>query len=286
VNKRLRFATSITVLLVTTALFVHYIDVHPSLVTQLEHVSPITLLVLLTLTCTATATLTLILHYSLHLCNASISVKENVLLSIYSSIINFFGPLQSGPGFRAVYLKRRHHINYKDFIRFSLLYYSFFAFYSAAFLFGPSLAWWQASLLLVFVVLGCLVALRYKHILVSKLSQPNVIKLALATLLQVSLVALIYFIELRVVDSHITLKQTIIYTGAANFALFVSLTPGSIGIRESFLLLTHRLHHIPNTVVVGASVIDRAVYLVFLALLFVVVIGVHAKDRLGINQVL
>lgn len=283
-NKRIRALLGAAVLALTISLFARYVHMHPALLTELGNVPLITLIVLLVLTCTVSVALMLILHYSLRLCNANIPTKENVLLTIYSSIVNFFGPLQSGPGFRAVYLKRRHRVNFKDFVRFSLLYYAFFAFFSALFLFGPSLAWWQAGPILTTVMALSWSVLKYKRISLTKLSHPYIFKLALATLLQVSLVALIYFIELRSVDNHVSIRQALIYTGAANFALFVSLTPGAIGFRESFLLLAHRLHHIPNNIVIAASVIDRAIYLVFLGILFIAALGLHAKDRLQIKK--
>jgi uncharacterized membrane protein YbhN (UPF0104 family) len=66
--------------------------------------------------------------------------------------------------------------------------------------------------------------------------------------------------------------QSVIYAAAANLALFVSLTPGAIGFRESFLLLTRQLHQIPNDIVFAASIIDRAFYVVFLLVLFVVLL--------------
>ena len=280
-RKQLRTVAGIAVLVCTIGVFAWYFHAHTALLTQLRHVSLMTILGLLLLYGAMTGVLMLVLYYSLRLCNASIPLKENALLTMYSSIVNFFGPLQSGPGFRAIYLKQRHKVKYTDFIRFSLLYYGFFACFSAIFLFGPSLIWWQAILVVIAVVIASAGVLRLKHITLGSLSHTYMLKLALATLLQVLLVAIIYFVELHAIDSHITFRQAVIYTGAANFALFVSLTPGAIGFRESFLLLAHRLHHIPNNIVIAASVIDRGVYLVFLGLLFLLALGVHAKDKLG-----
>ncbi|HSX27439.1 MAG TPA: hypothetical protein VLG25_01515, partial [Patescibacteria group bacterium] len=57
----------------------------------------------------------------------------------------------------------------------------------------------------------------------------------------------------------------------------------AIGFRESFLLLSSRLHHIDKVTVLNASLIDRGVYVIFLALLFIVVLSLHAKDRLQLS---
>lgn len=282
--KKMRSIASIALLMLTIWLFSRYLQTHPDLISQLRQVAPFSLFLLLALYGCMTGVLMLIMYYSLLISGTKITIKENALLSIYSSIVNFFGPLQSGPGFRAIYLKRRFRVNYKDFIRFSLLYYGFFAFFSALFLFGPSLPFWLAALILFGVIAVCAIVLRNQRISLGSLPSQHVIKLGLATLLQVLLVALIYFIELRTVDSHTSFRQAIIYTGAGNFALFVSLTPGAIGFRESFLLLTNRLHHIPNDTVIAASVIDRGIYLVFLGILFGLALSLHAKDKLGVKK--
>jgi uncharacterized membrane protein YbhN (UPF0104 family) len=111
--------------------------------------------------------------------------------------------------------------------------------------------------------------------------------LAAATLLQAGLVSLIYYFELRSVAPATHYSQAIIYTGAANLALFVSLTPGAIGFRESFLLFSQHLHHINSSSIVAASLIDRSVYILFLVILLIGVFGTHANRRVrlaGSNQ--
>jgi uncharacterized membrane protein YbhN (UPF0104 family) len=105
-----------------------------------------------------------------------------------------------------------------------------------------------------------------------------------ATLAQLLVQVVIYSLELHAAGSHASLGQAVSYTGAANFALFAALTPGAIGIREAFLVFTHNLHHIGNNTIVAANIIDRAAYLVFLGILFVIVFGLHANRRLKLHQ--
>jgi uncharacterized membrane protein YbhN (UPF0104 family) len=76
----------------------------------------------------------------------------------------------------------------------------------------------------------------------------------------------------------------ITYTGAANFSLFVALTPGAIGIRESFLLFTKRLNHLSNANILTASIIDRSIFLIFLGVLFIVGIILHSKNKLLVKE--
>jgi uncharacterized membrane protein YbhN (UPF0104 family) len=82
----------------------------------------------------------------------------------------------------------------------------------------------------------------------------------------------------------VSFGQTLSYAGAANFSLYAALTPGAIGIREAFLVFSQGIHHISSSVIVAANVIDRAVFLLFLGLLFVGVTLLHAKDKLGVKK--
>jgi uncharacterized membrane protein YbhN (UPF0104 family) len=105
-----------------------------------------------------------------------------------------------------------------------------------------------------------------------------------ATAAQMTVQVVIFYTELRSVDASISFAQALTYTGAANFALFVSLTPGAIGIREAFLVFSQGLHHISSAAIVAANVIDRAVYLMLLGILFILVLSLHAKDKLRLNK--
>lgn len=285
-SKKLRVAAAIIVLAITIGAFTYYIVKHPSTITQLRHMNPLVLVVLLALYLVFTVALAIITAYSLEVGRAKIPFRENILLTCYSSIVNFFGPLQSGPGFRILYLKKRHNISVKDYTFATLLYYGFFALFSGLFLCVNVLKWWQTVLVgLLIIVISVAVLRRKKGANMAHYSIEAIVKLALASLAQVFVVAVIYFIELHTVNAHITFAQAVTYTGAANFALFVSLTPGAIGFRESFLLLSQRLHHIDSANVLAASVIDRAVYLVFLGVLFVLSLAFHVQDRLKIKKV-
>lgn len=200
---------------------------------------------------------------------------------MYSSIINFFGPLQSGPGFRAAYLKKRHKINLKKYTLATLLYYGFYALFSGILLLAALIGIWSlalcvAGLLLVPVILRAIGygALAYRHIHT----------LALASLAQVLVLSLIYYVELRSLGSGAEYSQVLSYTGAANFALFVSLTPGAIGFRESFLLFSQQLHGISNELIITASLLDRSIYILFLLAMAVIVFGLHAGDFIRSND--
>lgn len=116
----------------------------------------------------------------------------------------------------------------------------------------------------------------------TRLHNPYFWLIGLGALALCVVTTLTYWVELYHVDPSVTAAQAMVYTSAANLSLFVSLTPGAIGFRETFLLLSEQLHHIPQTTIIGASVIDRAFYVMFLLILFVILLIVNSRKRLGI----
>ena len=288
--KQLKRFAGIAVLVITAAAFFYYLRGHPDLVGGLRHIRTTTLLAIIALYGATLGVLVLIYDTTLKLCKQSIPLKEHVLLTMYSSIANFFGPLQSGPGVRLVYLKQRHGVRLRNYAMATFAYYILFGVLSGLFLLTGVRQWREVLGLLSVVILvaGGLMIATKKTRQVFRIREQYSVKLigrlAVLTLLQVLLVAVIYFTELRAIDDRINFSQAIIYTGAANFALFVSLTPGALGFRESFLFFSQKLHHIDGSTIIAANVVDRAVYVVFLGILLVVIMAVHGKDRLGIKQ--
>lgn len=288
-KKHLKTALGVVLVIATGVIFGLYVHSHPDVTEQLRHLPLKTLLLLLVLYLVWWGALAAILQISLRIYHKKMSFQENILLSAYSSLLNFFGPGQSGPGLRAIYLKKRHRLPIKDYIFATLLYYAFYAIISAGLLFVGSRPWWQTCLLIVLAGGGSLTVLRWyaKRSKIKDGAGLNIVNLGWlfgATALQMLAQCAIYFVELQAVHPHVGVGQVLTYTGAANFALFVALTPGAIGIREAFLVFTQSLHHLSNNAIVAANIIDRGAYLVFLGLLFVLVFGLHAGKKLKWRQ--
>jgi uncharacterized membrane protein YbhN (UPF0104 family) len=284
-------ALVVLVLLLTLIIFVRFFAAHPDYIRQLGHTNPWWIIAVILLNVPMIGLLVLIYDTCLKLCGKQLKWKENFLLTAYSSIVNFFGPLQSGPGMRAVYLKTRHQVRLRDYTLATLLYYGLFAFFSALFLLVGTRPWWQTTLALAVVAgFSTLVILFFlKRDKQPAASQFNLrgsllARLMVITFLQVLLTALTYFVELKAVNPHIGWGQAVSYSGAANFALFVSLTPDAIGFRETFLVFSKHLHHVSTANILSANIIDRGAYLIFLALLFLVVLSLHAKERLHLGS--
>jgi uncharacterized membrane protein YbhN (UPF0104 family) len=286
-RKHLKPILTVVILALTASAFSYYLGTHPKTVDQIKDMPPFTLLVLLALYACWFTAYALVTRASLHMYNKHMGIQENFLFNAYSNLINFFGPGQSGPIFRGAYLKKKHNLGIKPYMFTLLLYYAFYGVVSAMMMCIGTRPWWQTAILMVVATGGCVVILRwYKK--KSKLTNQPLLNIrtlgliGLATAAQLAVQAVIFGVELHNVGAGASIGQVLAYTGVANLALFVSLTPGAIGIREAFLTFSQQLHHIDISTIVAANVVDRAAYLVFLGMLFLLVIGLHARDKLSI----
>lgn len=293
--KKNRRWIAVGVLLVTVLLVTHFFVSNPQYLERLRHVSPSVIAVVILLNIPATVALAWAYYAILQLCGKPIAMKENLLLTAYSSIINFFGPLQSGPGVRAVYLKTRHKVRIRDYMLGTLIYYAFYATFSALFLLVGTRPWWQT-------ILGLLAITGFSALIIGwfirrgnqreakaetnmfALRRGALVGLAVAVLLQVTFNASYFYVELRAVNPSISVSQTISYTGAAGFSLFVSLTPDAVGFREAFLVFSQQLHHVSTADILNANIIDRGSYVLYLVLLLLFTLSVHARDRLQLRN--
>lgn len=290
-NASFRKVLVCTVILLTVFLFVHYFQQHPDYLAQLVRISPWTIVWVLLLNVAMLLVLVAATEATLRLCGKSLGLLENFQLTAYSSIANFFGPLQSGPGVRAAYLKTKHGVRLRDYTLASLILLGCFAAFSALFLLIGTRPWWQTVGSLIVVAAAIVTVIRYfrQHDKRTASSQFRLTSMPLAAIvmlafLQVVITSTWYYVELKAVNPQIQLSQAMSYAGAANFALFVSITPDGVGIREGFLLFSQHIHHVATADIVKANVIDRAVYVVFLVLLLTVVLSTHVSSKLKLKD--
>lgn len=286
-----RYAKSVAagvVLLVTAGAFIYYLTQHPHTIDHLKHLPVVTLVGLVGLTIISFGCQILVMRASLHLYGKSMGQQENILFNAYSSLINFFGPGQSGPVFRGAYLKKKLDLGIKQYLFATLIYYAFFAVMSVLLIFVGEAPWWQTTILGAATTVACSIAIRWykrhSQIKAARLDSKHIVRIGIATALQLIVQVMLYSTELHTIGAQVSIAQILSYTGVANLAMFAALTPGAIGIREAFLLFSERLHHIGSNAIVAANLVDRSVYLVFLGLLLVLVLSLHAKTKLQVAQ--
>lgn len=277
IYSRFRKYIGYSVIIITGLLFYLYIKGHPEILDSLKSIPLWLIPVVLFFYTMILLTNIVITVVTIKMCDKTYGLKDSLQLTIYSTLINFFGPLQSGPGFRAVYLKKKINLGIKEYTKATLVYYLFFAIISLVFLFGLK---YKLLTLVGVIVASCLVYKALKKVF-HHISMGLIGLIFIATLLQICAVTLLYFAELKSLGYHFGLSQILAYTGAANLALFVALTPAAIGIRESFLLLSSSIHNIPAAAIVSAGLVDRAIYLIFLVILFAVSSLWHVSSKLN-----
>lgn len=273
------------ILLITIIAFVRYFATHPVVGHQLQRTPLSVALLVLLLYILSIGALGVVTWSTLRLCRVPLGRQESLLLTAYTALVNFFGPLQSGPAFRAVYLKAKYNLKLKNYAAATFIYLFFWGAYSGLMLLSGLLHWWLLGLAIVGAI--CALLISYHPQLRSRLQGIDLhawYYLALATLAQVILVTLIYYVELGTIAPGTNFGQAIIYTGAANLALYVSITPAAIGFRESFLVFSRHLHHISNASIVAASILDRALYIVLLLVLAILIFATHAQRRLAVAK--
>ncbi|HEY4963839.1 MAG TPA: lysylphosphatidylglycerol synthase domain-containing protein [Candidatus Saccharimonadales bacterium] len=280
---------NIVLILATLTAAVYYFSKHKNLLSTLRHVSPILIAEIFLLNIVMFAALILIFKATLNLTKLKIGLFENGLLNAYSMFINFFIPGQAGPAFRGYYLYKKYKLKILDYTLATVIYYVFYGLISVVLVFAGSKPWWMtvsvAAIIIGIIALGSRIYLkRYKEEKLNLRMKP-LLYLFLATLLQSVVQIVIYFSELHYLNHNINFNQVVTYTGAANLALFVGLTPGAIGVRETFLILTEKLNHITSSTIVLANVIDRSVFVIFLLCLGVLILAFKAKDRLSVDNI-
>lgn len=278
-----RTVPRLSLVAVTVAVFAYYLTHHGELLRQLASTPPHAVAVLYLFYWLWFAALALTVHATLCLCRSTLPAGEHLLLNAYSTLVNFFVPGQGGLAVRGLYMKRRHGLTMRTYVFASLVYYACYAVVSIVMLLGPARPWWQTLCGLAGVMATSVLVLGWFSRRSETLSSATNLKpLAIAflmatTLVQAAVQVLVYGYELRIIDPAVHWSQVVSYTGAANFSLFVALTPGAIGIRESFLLFSERLHHISTATIVGASLIDRAVFMLLLGSLALLTVLFHAR---------
>jgi len=286
INKHQKKLFAILVLIMTAGGFLYYFSTHRNALEPLKNLSAINIAVILILYGLILIALTFVLKFSLELFEKKIIFHENLQLNIWSNIVNFFGPLQSGPGVRAIYLKKKHSLDIKKFLYVSLIYYGYIALISCLFI---AIGSFNFILALITIILASIVIYAGFKLLSSKINKADkphlsleiLTKLFIITIVQLFITSFIYLIELHIVNKSIDYHQVLAYTGVANLSLFVAITPGAIGFRESFLLFTQKLHHISASNILSASLIDRSIYVLFLLILIAIAATMHLKKRLS-----
>jgi uncharacterized protein (TIRG00374 family) len=224
-----------------------------------------------------------------------------------SSFGNYFLPLTGGAVLRGVYLKRQHGFSYKKFISISygsyvisigvsslLGIFALLILYSSQEIFVTSLLLVFISMLLVTVFLSSsfanklmnLVGSTTKNTVIKKVartlsdihegwlsivvSKRLMTKLVLLTLANMALRLGFFYLTFNMLGTDVSLSSVFIFNTLITLSMYLTITPGSIGIRETLLLLYSSSLGLPPEAILAASLVDRASLMVSLSSLYIV----------------
>jgi len=232
-----------------------------------------------------------------------ITIFESFKISILSSVGNYFMPFRGGTGIRAVYFKEKLKISYSYSISsLSGSYVLIFFTNSVIALLSLTIIHirtnvYSISLYIFFLVIFIITLLLFlykfpeeifrkkgKSKVLGKLSSiiNNVVKgwnfiicnkrillkLLLLTILNFFIVSLITYLEFKTIKVSIPTMNLLLYVCLSSSSLLISLTPGSIGIKESVLLVFASIIGITNNHVLQIALIDRGVLFFVLLILY------------------
>ncbi len=228
-----------------------------------------------------------------------ISINESTYVSMISSVGNFFAPIGSGFGFRAVYLKKKHGLAYSDYVAtlygnyvIVFLINSFFAlvalymlkdtngrgYFTLVLLFAGM---FTVSFLLTLVRVPTFKkepSLKNKHLnfiaraMIDMATGWNRIiknKRLLFHLLAITtfnfvVTLLIAKLEITALHFSITFPSLLLFGVLGSLSLFINITPANLGVKEAIYLFSSAVIGLTAPQILSIALIDRGVLFVVL----------------------
>lgn len=300
-NIRKYFSLIITILFLVA--FVIYFLNHKSDFKALLEINPLFLILLVLLKVLFIFVVGLYTKYILRAFDKEINHEESFRLSILSFVGNYFTPFRGGAGIRAYYLKSKYQFPYSYFVSTLSGYYLFSLLISSILgvtsliiihtqhnlysivlyvIFISIIA--SCSYLILFGFPKRFLRLNIEYSIVNKLLKRikqildgwNIIiekKSMLKNLIVINL--LIYFVSLVVlyvefyaIGISISFVSIILYVSLLSTASLISLTPGSIGIRETIFLMFSYIISVSDSDILSIAIIDRGIVFFVLIILY------------------
>lgn len=231
-----------------------------------------------------------------------IASRESFFISLLSTIGNYFTPFRGGAGVRAIYLKKKHSLSYSDFLStLSGNYIIVFLLNSLAGLIALLVLRERASVSAFLTVLITLLAVFGGSLLVATFGLPSKVfrrfkdhavvgrltgilnaivtswnkivanrwlvwQLLGITLFNFGLMIIMTKAAASALGFAISWWGVILYSSLGSLSLLLSITPGSIGIRESIFIFSSTAIGLSTEQILAMAVVDRGV---LFAVLFV-----------------
>ncbi len=254
---------------------------------------------------------------SLSIFEKRIKVKESFFLATVSRIGNYLLPMRAGAIFRATYLKKKYEFPYSNFLSTFYGYYVIFFLTNSLIsilillskylvdgeLFLPLILFFSlvviGMLILIFVRLPINKIVKKTEGIIEKVflfmdkfikgwdlivrDRKDFFYLILIALGNIFLNIIIVYIEFISIDKVPKILDVILYTAISGVSLLVSITPGSLGIREGIFLITSQSLGLTETEIMKLAFLDRGV--MFLLLLICLIVITIFSRKLTLKEI-
>lgn len=291
-NKKRIFQISLLIILIVWFIVYFYQNIDDF--RQLKIVNPLYIFPLIALFILSVVGNGLILKYFLEPFTIKLKFKEWFGLSVITSMGNYLTPFRGGAVARAIYLKKVYQFSFAHFLStlagiyiIIFLVYSFVGLLTMFFLY-QSLGIFNVLIFFVFLaiflsLLGIVIFLpkiketkhHFLNLFINVINGWHLIKsdkkvvgiIGLISLINVGIMVLMMFLEFRVFGIEISLLRVLFLSIVSTLGLFISITPGALGIKEAIVAFTAIVINIPVHQVLTVSILDRVVGLLVIFIL-------------------
>ncbi|MDY0097092.1 MAG: lysylphosphatidylglycerol synthase transmembrane domain-containing protein [Candidatus Dojkabacteria bacterium] len=298
-------------------LFAIYLFKNPEIIDRLVDTQPMYILLIMLLYLSIFFLEGLFIIVTLRIFSKDMNRSEGMYVATLSRIGNYLLPMRAGAVFRATYLKKKFNFDYSNFLATLYGYYIVFFLTNAilafivlvfkSFIFDQTYISLILFFLAVIVGMVVLIFLRFPFKKIFKQKSGIIFKvisflekflggwdlivrnrklfiqlmlLAFANVFVNILVIYLQFISIEKVGN---ILDIILYTCISGVSLLISITPGSLGLREAILLITSKSLGLSQIEVMQLAFLDRGIMFVLL-LICLIVISIFFK-RFNLKEV-
>jgi uncharacterized protein (TIRG00374 family) len=239
--------------------------------------------------------------------NKNISLRESFYVSLLSAIGNYFGPYLGGAGIRAVYLKKKFQLSYADFIstvsgiylinfriysvagvialvlihiftgEYSLLFYLIFGVWAAIALFlsklkipglGKRKLNWRGKITSFVLGKAKQIVNGWRQLRNNEEIYWKLHRISFINFLISFCVISLQFIAIGV---EVSVPATVLYVAITNLSLYLSITPGAIGIREALFIFCGALLGLTTPQILQLAIVSRGMTFITMLIAFITV---------------
>lgn len=246
----------------------------------------------------------LLTKYILRPFNKDLPLRETTYIALITSVGNFFAPAGAGLAFRAVYLKKKHHVPYGDYIPILtgnylivFLVNSFFGLVALVMLRSRTSSHYRLlvvtfaglmlfSLALAFIKIPSSVMTKLKNKslvrianLLQKVAQgweritndkKLLGQLAAITTSQLFLTVGITWLIIHSLHLSAELGALLLFAVISSLSLFLNITPANLGIKEALYIFWGGVLGFSATQIISIALIDRGVMFIIMLVSYLV----------------